>query len=197
MKITLASSSKYRQNILKKLHLRFDAISPDIDESAVIGESVEQQVLRLAIDKAKAVSLLKPENYVIGSDQLASFNGKTLGKPGNFKNAKQQLLKVNGQTVQFFTGLCLINPNNKQIEHLVDIFEVKFRKLSEQQIATYLNLEQPFDCAGSFKCEGLGISLFESLNGRDPNSLIGLPLIGLVDLFYKCDIDIFEHMSAD
>jgi MAF protein len=197
MKIILASSSKYRQNILNKLHLSFEAIAPDIDESAVIGESVEQQVLRLAINKAKAISIVKPGSYVIGSDQLACFNGNTLGKPGNFENAKQQLLMVNGQTVQFFTGLCLINPNNQQIEHLVDIFEVKFRKLSEQQITTYLNLEQPFDCAGSFKCEGLGIALFESLNGRDPNSLIGLPLIGLVDLFNKCDIDLFEHMAVD
>jgi septum formation protein len=197
MKITLASSSKYRQNILKKLHLRFDATAPEIDESTVIGESVKQQVLRLAINKAKAVSHLKPDNYVIGSDQLASFNGNTLGKPGNFENAKQQLLMVNGQTVQFYTGLCVIHQNNQQLEHLVELFEVKFRTLTEQQIITYLNLEQPFDCAGSFKCEGLGISLFESLNGRDPNSLIGLPLIGLVDLFCKCDIDIFEHMAVD
>ncbi|MCF2950400.1 Maf family nucleotide pyrophosphatase [Paraglaciecola aquimarina] len=195
MKITLASSSKYRQNILKKLHLAFDCLAPDIDEAAMETETVEQQVLRLAIKKAKAVALVKPDNYVIGSDQLACFDGQPLGKPGNFAKAKQQLLLINGQTVQFYTGLCIIHKNNQQMEYLVDVFEVKFRQLTEQQISTYLKIEQPYDCAGSFKCESLGISLFKSLNGRDPNSLIGLPLIGLVDLFNQMGINIFEHMQ--
>ncbi|MGJ8680939.1 Maf family protein [Paraglaciecola sp.] len=196
MKITLASSSIYRQQILQKLQLQFNCLSPKIDETAIEGESVEQQVLRLAIHKAKAVSQKQTDSYVIGSDQLACFNDQPLGKPGNFERAKQQLLMVNGKSIQFYTGLCLVHKNNQQQVSLVDVYEVKFRKLTEKQITTNLTLEQPYDCAGSFKCEGLGITLFESLSGRDPNSLIGLPLIGLIDLFNKLDIDIFEHMQS-
>lgn len=195
MKITLASSSSYRQGLLKKLCLPFDAMSPDIDETAINNESIHDQVLRLAINKAQTISQLKPSNYVIGSDQLASFNGQKLGKAGNFENAKAQLIMMSGQTVKFHTGLCIAHKDNKQLEFLVETFEVKFKRLTEQQITVYLNIEQPYDCAGSFKSEGLGIALFESLTGRDPNSLIGLPLIGLIELFTKLQIDVFEHMQ--
>ncbi|WP_158968800.1 nucleoside triphosphate pyrophosphatase [Paraglaciecola sp. L3A3] len=194
MKIILASSSSYRQNILKKLCLPFDAIAPKVDETKINNESINDQVLRLAINKAQAISQSNPDHYVIGSDQLASCNGQTLGKPGNFENAKAQLLMMSGQTVIFHTGLCVAHKNNKELEFMVDQYQVKFRQLTEQQITVYLQIEEPYDCAGSFKSEGLGIALFESLNGRDPNSLIGLPLIGLIELFNKMQVDVFKYM---
>jgi MAF protein len=192
MNITLASSSAYRQSILAKLNIPFDSLSPDIDESAIKNEHVSQQVERLAQAKAQAVSQHRPNNYVIGSDQLAYFDGQTLGKPGNFVNAKQQLSLLAGNRVQFYTGLSV--SYQQQTVSLVEVTEVAFRPLTESQITQYLKLDQPYDCAGSFKSEGLGIALFDRINGRDPNSLIGLPLIGLVDLFAQLNIDLFEYM---
>lgn len=199
MKIVLASSSTYRQSILKKLNIPFTSLAPDIDESAIIGESIEEQVKRLAAQKAASVAeqLNDEEIFVIGSDQLASLNGKVLGKPGHYLNAKQQLLMASGQTVQFYTGLSLLNSATNQIKTLADIYSVTFKTLTEKQIDTYLNIEKPFDCAGSFKSEGLGIALFKSLDGSDPNSLIGLPLIKLVELFEKIGVDIFDYMGKD
>lgn len=201
MKIILASSSTYRQSILQKLHIPFSFTAPDIDESPVAGESISAQVARLAKNKALTIAteIINMNSYVIGSDQLASFNGKVLGKPGDFTTAKQQLLMFSGQTVKFYTGLCLVHSATKQlepqIEQTVETFDVKFRTLSEKQISTYLQIEQPYDCAGSFKCEGLGIALFESLDGRDPNTLIGLPLIALIDLFRNMSVDLFDYMQ--
>ncbi len=192
MNITLASSSAYRQSILAKLNIPFDSLSPDIDESAIKNEHVSQQVERLALAKAQAVSQHRPNNYVIGSDQLAYFDGQTLGKPGNFVNAKQQLSLLAGNRVQFYTGLSV--SYQQQTVSLVEVTEVAFRPLTESQITQYLKLDQPYDCAGSFKSEGLGIALFDRITGRDPNSLIGLPLIGLVDLFAQLNIDLFEYM---
>ena len=128
---------------------------------------------------------------------MASFNGQVLGKPGDFITAKQQLLMFSGQTVRFYTGLCLVHSANKQISQLVETFDVTFKTLTENQISTYLQIEEPYDCAGSFKCEGLGIALFESLHGRDPNTLIGLPLIALMDLFNSMDVDLFDYMQKD
>jgi septum formation protein len=203
MKIILASSSAYRQSILQKLHIPFSFTAPDIDESPVVGESISAQVARLAKNKALAIAteITNMNSYVIGSDQLASFNGKVLGKPGGFSNARQQLLMFSGQTVKFYTGLCLVHSATKQletqIEQTVETFDVKFRTLTEKQISTYLQIEQPYDCAGSFKCEGLGIALFESLDGRDPNTLIGLPLIALIDLFRNMSVDLFDYMQPD
>ncbi|MDU0355315.1 Maf family protein [Paraglaciecola aquimarina] len=195
MKLTLASSSEYRKTILKKLCIPFDAISPEIDESAINNESINDQVLRLAINKAQAISKLKPTHYVIGSDQLASCNGQTLGKPGNFQKAKSQLLMMSDQTVTFHTGLCLANHSTNQLEFLVELFEVKFKPLTEKQISIYLNIEQPYNCAGSFKSEGLGIALFDSLSGRDPNTLMGLPLIALIGMFKNLSVDLFDYMQ--
>lgn len=199
MKIILASSSSYRQSILKKLHIPFSCVAPNIDESPIANESISSQVERLAKNKALFIASQNKHNdsYVIGSDQLASFNGRVLGKPGNFSTAKQQLLMFSGQTVRFYTGLCLVHSANKQLEQIVETFDVTFKTLTERQISTYLQIEQPYDCAGSFKCEGLGIALFESLNGRDPNTLIGLPLIALMDLFNSMDVDLFDYMQKD
>ncbi len=197
MKITLASSSIYRQSILKKLHVPFDAIAPNIDETAQANESIQQQVLRLAINKATTVSQQRPNHYVIGSDQLACFNQQILGKPGNLEKATEQLSILAGNTVQFYTGLCIAHQQSNQLVYLVEQFDVRFKPLTKRQISTYLAIEQPFDCAGSFKSEGLGIALFESLQGRDPNSLIGLPLIGLLDLFKQLGIDLFDLMQPE
>ncbi len=199
MKIILASSSSYRQSILKKLHIPFSCIAPNIDESSVPNESISNQVERLAKDKALSIATQKAHNdsYVIGSDQLASFNGKVLGKPEDFATAKQQLLMFSGQTVRFYTGLCLIHSAKKQLSQIVETSDVTFKTLTENQISTYLQIEQPYDCAGSFKCEGLGIALFESLDGRDPNTLIGLPLIALINLFNMMSVDLFDYMQKD
>jgi septum formation protein len=203
MKIILASSSPYRQSILQKLHIPFSFTAPNIDESPVADESISTQVARLAKNKALAIAteITNINSYVIGSDQLASFNGKVLGKPGDFNTARQQLLMFSGQTVKFYTGLCLVHSATKrlepQVEQTVETFDVKFRTLTEKQISTYLQIEQPYDCAGSFKCEGLGIALFESLNGRDPNTLIGLPLIAVIDLFRNMSVDLFDYMQPD
>lgn len=199
MKIILASSSSYRQSILKKLHIPFSSVAPNIDESPVHTESISDQVERLAKNKALTIASQEAHNnsYVIGSDQLASFNDQVLGKPGNFATAKQQLQMFSGQTVRFYTGLCLIHSSSNQISNIVETFDVTFKTLTESQISTYLHIEQPYDCAGSFKCEGLGIALFESLNGRDPNTLIGLPLIALMDLFKTMSVDLFEYMQKD
>ena len=199
MKIILASSSSYRQSILKKLHIPFSCVAPDIDESSVPAESISDQVERLAKKKALTIAtqIAHVNSYVIGSDQLASFNGQVLGKPGDFVTAKQQLLMFSGQTVRFYTGLCLAHSANNQLSQIVETFDVTFKTLTGSQISTYLQIEQPYDCAGSFKCEGLGIALFDSLNGRDPNTLIGLPLIALIDLFNNMSVDLFDYMQKD
>jgi MAF protein len=203
MKIILASSSSYRQSVLKKLHIPFTCATPNIDESSVPGESIFEQVKRLARIKALAIATKKinVDSYVIGSDQLASFNGQILGKPGDFGTAKRQLLMFSGQTVRFYTGLCLVhsatNKLTPRLTQIVETFDVTFKTLTENQISTYLQIEQPYDCAGSFKCEGLGIALFESLDGRDPNTLIGLPLIALMDLFKAMSVDLFDYMHID
>jgi MAF protein len=198
MKIILASGSLYRQSILKKLHIPFISIAPNIDESPVLDELIYEQVARLAKHKALAIATQKShkDSYVIGSDQLASFNGKALGKPGDFTTAKQQLLMFSGQTVRFYTGLCLVHSASNQLQQIVETFDVVFKTLTLKQISTYLRIEQPYDCAGSFKCEGLGIALFDSLNGRDPNTLIGLPLIALMSLFDHMSVDLFAHMQT-
>jgi MAF protein len=199
MKIILASSSSYRQSILKKLHIPFSCVAPNIDESSVSTESISDQVARLAKNKALTIATQRAHinSYVIGSDQLASFNGQVLGKPGDFATAKQQLLMFSGQTVRFYTGLCLVHSAKNQLSHIVETFDVTFKTITESQISTYLQIEQPYDCAGSFKCEGLGIALFESLSGRDPNTLIGLPLIALIDLFNTMSVDLFSYMQIN
>lgn len=178
--IILASSSPFRREILAKLGLEFTTLSPDIDEQAKAGEIPEKLVLRLAIEKAQAVAQKYDSGLVIGSDQLAVIDGEILGKPGNHENAVKQLRHASGKTVIFYTGLCLFNAETQQQQAEVVPFKVVFRELSDEQIENYLNAEQPYNCAGSFKSEGLGISLFERLEGDDPNTLIGLPLIRLI-----------------
>ena len=181
--LVLASSSPYRQQLLARLQLPFSCASPDIDESAQPGESASELVARLAETKARALANRYPEHLIIGSDQVASLaNGDILTKPHHHDAACQQLARCSGQTVRFLTGLCLLDSRSGEANTLVEPFDVSFRTLSGQDIEDYLRLEQPYDCAGSFRMEGLGITLFTTFSGRDPNSLIGLPLIALNDL---------------
>lgn len=178
----LASTSKYRQALLQKLTPHFTCIAPKTDESALPDELPEQLVERLAIKKAAAVATQLRSGLVIGSDQVAVFNGAAVGKPLTEKNAQQQLAQFSGKAVTFLTGLALYNAATGQVQSLVEPYTVHFRELSPAEISAYIKREQPLDCAGSFKSEGLGISLFTKLVGDDPNSLIGLPLIKLLEL---------------
>lgn len=178
----LASTSKYRQALLQKLTEHFTCIAPKTDESALIDELPEQLVERLAIKKAAAVATQLHSGLVIGSDQVAVFNGCTVGKPLTEENAQQQLAQFSGKAITFLTGLALHNAATGRVQSLVEPYTVHFRELSAAEISAYIKREQPLDCAGSFKSEGLGISLFTKLVGDDPNSLIGLPLIKLLEL---------------
>lgn len=180
--LILASSSRYRRQLLERLKLPFDCASPDIDESPLPNEIASHRAERLAIAKAQALAHKFPHHLIIGSDQVAEIDDLQLGKPGNRQNAIDQLSSTNGRTVMFRTGLCLFNSLTGQYQSTTETFSVTFRKLSKEEIERYVDSEMPFDCAGSFKCEGLGISLFESMNGRDPNTLIGLPLIALCEM---------------
>lgn len=184
-KLVLASTSPFRKQLLEKLHLKFSTANPHLDEDQLPGETAIQLVERLAIAKAQAVVGDFADALIIGSDQVCLNNGQILGKPGNFENAFQQLKAASGQHVTFYTGLALVNSKSGQVHSLVEPFEVYFRELSDQMITNYLNKEQPYNCAGSFKSEGFGISLFSRFDGKDPNSLIGLPLISLIELLEK------------
>lgn len=180
--LVLASSSKYRLQLLRQLGLQFYVESPNIDESPVSGERAAEQVVRLACLKAQTVAAGKGNALVIGSDQLADCEGETLGKPGEHKQALAQLLRLAGKTVTFQTGLCLLDTSSGRVQAKAVPFQVRFRALPEDALERYLKCEQPYDCAGSFKSEGLGITLFEWMRGDDPSALIGLPLIALVTM---------------
>lgn len=188
--LLLASSSRYRRDLLERLQLPFIWASPDIDESIRPGEPAAMLVARLAETKARALAATHPGHLIIGSDQVACLDGAILGKPGDLTNARRQLRAASGRAVRFLTGLCLLNSDSGRCQVMVEPFDVIFRPLSDEQIDRYLQREQPFDCAGSFKSEGLGIALFEALHGRDPNALIGLPLIALIDLLRAEGIEV-------
>ena len=180
MKLVLASTSPYRRAILEKLDIDFETKTPEVDESIFIDEIPEQLVARLAEAKARAVAEHETNALIIGSDQVAVVDGQILGKPGNHENAVKQLRRAAGKRVSFLTGLCLFNTESKRAQVEVVPFNVIFRQLTDSQIENYLKKEQPYNCAGSFKSEGLGIALFERMEGEDPNTLIGLPLIRLI-----------------
>jgi len=188
-KLLLASSSVYRQTILQKLRIPFDCASPDIDETSQPNESPDAYVERLAREKAQTLAGHYPQHWIIGSDQAAVINGEICGKPLNRSNAIAQLQRSSGQKVQFVTGLCLLNAASRECYSLVEPFNVHFRQLSLNDIERYIDLEQPLHCAGSFMVEGLGINLFQRLEGRDENSLIGLPLIGLLELMRQAGLN--------
>ncbi|MBE0483570.1 MAG: septum formation inhibitor Maf [Bacterioplanes sp.] len=184
----LASSSVYRRRLLEQLRIPFSFASPDVDESVLADESPTAYVSRLAIAKAHAMRSSYPAHWIIGSDQTCVLDGHIVGKSGSFDVAMTQLLQASGKAVVFYTGVCLLNARTGQQWQHVEPFTVHFRALAEEEIRHYLHLEQPYDCAGSFKVEGLGIQLFQSLQGRDSSSLIGLPLIALLDLMREAGL---------
>ncbi|MFT6154190.1 MAG: MAF protein [Bermanella sp.] len=189
-RLVLGSSSPFRKALLEKLDLSFDCDSPDIDETPLKDELPKDMVARLAKEKANAIAKRHPQAIIIASDQCATLDGKIIGKPGNHENAVQQLTAASGRTVTFYTSLCVYNAGTNQYQETVEPFYVYFRTLTESQIENYLIKEQPYNCAGSFKSEGLGISLFERLEGNDPNTLIGLPLIQLIKMLDRCHIEV-------
>ncbi len=185
MKLILASTSPFRKAILEKLGVEFDTASPKTDETALDNETPQQMVERLSIAKAEAIANKTTNALVIGSDQVSVIDGKIVGKPHTHENAVNQLKNASGKTVTFYTGLCLFNSKTKEFQSDVIPFNVVFRDLTEPQIENYLKKETPYNCAGSFKSEALGIVLFEKLQGDDPNTLMGLPLIRLVKMLEK------------
>ncbi len=183
--IVLASTSPYRRALLEKLGLPFVCASPDIDETPQPGEDAIVLVLRLAESKARTLAAHYPNHLIIGSDQVCVLGNTITGKPHNKENATRQLQQASGKCVSFFTGLALFNSATQAIQRIAEPFDVHFKTLTDAEIDGYLEKEQPWNCAGSFKSEGLGIALFERLSGRDPNTLIGLPLIALIQMLQK------------
>jgi len=176
-RLILASSSKYRRVLLERLRVPFDCQAPAVDETSRDGESPLELVTRLAAKKAQAVSAASPGAIVIGSDQVAVFNGGVIGKPGNFNKALQQLSAFSGHAVEFLTAVAVHRPETGFTRQHVDTTSVGFRHLQRAEIERYLEAEKPYDCAGAFKAESLGIVLFEYIRSDDPTALIGLPLI--------------------
>ncbi len=188
--LILASTSTFRASLLKKLHLNFETAKPDIDESVLPGETVEAMVKRLSLAKGQKIACDTQAKIIISSDQAASFQGKPIGKPLHYDNAVMQLSEFSGNTVTFYTGLAVIDQASQKIYQAMDITQVQFRQLSPEDIHNYLTLEEPYQCAGSFKSEGLGITLFEKLVTQDPNALIGLPLIELTSILKSIGLPI-------
>jgi len=183
--IILASTSPYRRALLDKLGLPFECATPQTDETPHAGEAPRHLVLRLAQEKAQSLAQKYPQHLIIGSDQVCVLDGEITGKPHTEENARQQLMKASGNIVTFYTGLALFNSATGHLQTECEPFDVHFRRLSAQEIDDYVRKERPLNCAGSFKSEGLGIALFERLEGRDPNTLVGLPLIALCQMLRR------------
>lgn len=179
--LLLASSSPARRELLARLGLPFGTARPEVDETPLPGEDAAALAHRLSEAKARALAD-RHAGLIIGSDQALTVDGLILGKPGNHEKAVEQLQRLSGRTVTFHTGLCLLNSRTGRCQVVVEPFQVSVRPLDPAAIERYLRAEQPYGCAGSFKAEGLGITLFQRFDGRDPNSLIGLPLMALTDL---------------
>lgn len=176
-RLILGSTSRYRRELLERLRIAFDVQAPEVDETPHPGESPQQLALRLALAKAHAVASRHPDAIVIGSDQVADLDGEPLGKPGNHERATDQLRRMRGRTVIFQTALAVVCQASGFEQVDLAAVKVRFRDLSDAEIETYLQAEQPYDCAGSAKSEGLGIALLESIDNDDPTALVGLPLI--------------------
>ena len=176
-KLILGSTSAYRRELLQRLQLPFETVSPQVDESPLPGEAPQALAERLALAKANAVAILYPQALVIGSDQVADLDGEPLGKPGNHANAVLQLQRMRGRTVVFQTAVAVVCRETGFAEQALAQIKVTFRQLSDTAIEDYLQAEKPYDCAGSAKSEGLGIALLESIDNQDPSALVGLPLI--------------------
>jgi len=190
--LILASSSRYRAELLARIVPRFRQLAPNVDETIRSGESATDLVARLARTKASAIADAHAGSVVIGSDQVAEFDGRIIGKPGTLPAAIAQLGAASGRTVAFHTGLCVVDARRLPARHheAIDTTRVTFRALTADQIESYVRREQPLDCAGSFKAEGLGIALFERITSEDPTALVGLPLIALCRLLAAADLDV-------
>ena len=187
-KIILASSSVYRKELLERLIPKFSIVSPDVDESSIVGENAKLKSLRLALLKAEKVSLQNKNSFVIGSDQTAQFNNIQIKKPDNYKDALDQLLLLSNKVVVFNSAVCVLH-NNLNIKHeAIEIIEVKYKKISKLEAESYLRFENPLNCLGCIKSEGLGISLLEYVKSSDPTAIIGMPLISLSKIFNSLDI---------
>ena len=182
MKIILASSSIYRKSMLERLNLGFEIAIPNIDETAKEDELPSQLVMRLSCQKAKKIGESHSNALIIGSDQIACLDRQVLGKPGSRENAIRQLQCMSGQTIIFFTGLCLFNSESKESQSAIIPYEVCFRAINNDEIKRYLDMDSPYDCAGSFKSEKSGITLIKKMRGDDPTALMGLPLISLTEM---------------
>lgn len=182
--LVLASTSRYRRELLQRLRLPFEARAPEVDEARLPGESVAAMTRRLAAAKAEAVARLQPQAWVLGSDQAAELDGEPLGKPGNAEVARAQLARMSGRTLRFHTAVCLCRAGDAGWTES-DLTEVAVRALQPEEIGRYVEAEKPFDCAGSFRAEGLGIALFDAIRSDDPSALIGLPLIATAALLRR------------
>lgn len=190
-RLILASTSPYRRELLERLQLPFEIVSPEVDETPLPDEAPEALALRLSEAKARAVAIRHPDALVIGSDQVAILEGTIYGKPGTHERAVRQLQTMRGRTVNFFTGLALVNGTSEraQVQGIPTL--VTFRQLTDEEIEAYLRREQPYNCAGSAKSEGLGIALLDRMEGSDPNALVGLPLIALCTMLRNEGISLF------
>ena len=190
MTLVLASSSPYRRELLARLRLPFEVMSPDVDETPLANEAPRDTALRLAQLKARAVADKFPDALIIGSDQVALLGTEQIGKPHTFENAKKQLQAASGRGMVFHTALCVYNSKSGNMQTRVVPIAIQFRTLSDDVIERYLAAEQPYNCAGSAKSEGLGIALIARFEGEDPNALVGLPLIALVDMLHQEGVEI-------
>lgn len=191
MRLILASSSRYRQDMLKRLALPFTAISPDVDEHPLPGEDPAMLALRLARAKAAAVAQRHPDSIVIGSDQVATFDGRAIGKPGSHQSALAQLRMLSGRSVTFYSAVCVTDGHREESDNVLTI--CRFRQLGDDEIQHYLRRERPYDTAGSAKAEGLGIALMDAMQSDDPTAIIGLPLIALSRMLRSFDLNPLTH----
>ncbi len=192
--IILASSSAYRRQQLQQLGIPFQALAPKVDETPQPGESAHALAKRLSLSKARAIASLHPHALIVGSDQVGELDGRLLSKPGSEALAIAQLTQCSGRDVFFYSGVSVVSTRGTECRSLVT--QVKFKSLTHSQIAAYIKKEQPLDCAGSFKCEGLGIALFESISSDDPSALIGLPLIALCQMLTQAGLDPLTYQGA-
>ena len=188
--LILASSSIYRRELLARLNIPFSTVSPEIDETPITGELPQETALRLAQLKARKVSLTNPSALIIGCDQVATLDNIQMGKPGLHENAVKQLQHMRGREVIFHSALCLYDAATHRMQVEVVPYHVTFKQLSDAQIERYLSIEKPYDCAGSAKSEGLGIAIIEKMVGEDPNALIGLPLIKLIQMLENVGVNV-------
>ena len=193
--LILGSTSRYRRELLQRLRVPFDVVSPDVDETPLPGEAPQALASRLALAKAKAVAALHPNAVVIGSDQVADLNGEPLGKPGTHERGVVQLQRMRGQTVIFQTAVSVVCQASGFEQTELAQIKVRFRELSDAEIEAYLRAEEPYDCAGSAKSEGLGIALLDAIDNDDPTALIGLPLIRTARLLRAAGIDLLGAMK--